>query len=143
MQKDVKKKVSQEKEETYDDNFFDQFLFCFNFINGAGISFNKWDFTVNWIQDFIKRGGDTNKLPCGKILWKYRARMVPPGLKGTTTMARVPLPTVLDHTAERLVLRPDVGEYLDLLEDGAVLQLLWKGGMDGQEDEIVVVILFS
>ena len=141
MQKDVKKKVSQEKEETYDDDFFDQFLSCFNFINGAGISFNKWDFTVKWIQDFIKRGGDPNKLPCGKTLRKYRARMVPPGLKVTTTMARVPLPSVLDHTAKRLVLRPDVVEYLDVLEDGAVLELLWKWGMDGQSGEIVVAIL--
>ena len=58
--------------------------------------------------------------------------MVPNGLLCSTTSARIPLQNVLHHTAERILLRPDTQDFLDQLEDGTVLELLWKWGMDGQ-----------
>ena len=105
-------------------SFFDVFLSCFNAIDGMNISLNKWDFFRMWICDFIERGGDVTKLPCAKTLRIYREKMVAPGLLVSTTVARIPLQNVFKHTVERLAKRPDVVDYLDLLQDGAVLDVL-------------------
>ena len=45
---------------------------------------------------------------------------------------------MLNHTAQRLFQRPDMLDYLDLLEDGAVLEMLWKWGIDGQTGQSVL-----
>ena len=135
LDKRGRKRSREEQEERPTGSFFDVFLSCFNAIDGMNISLNKWDFFRMWICDFIERGGDVTKLPCAKTLRIYREKMVAPGLLVSTTVARIPLQNVFKHTVERLAKRPDVVDYLDLLQDGAVLDVLWKWGMDGQNGE--------
>ena len=91
-----------------------------------------WDNLCLWLKDFISRGGDVLNLPSSSSLRNYRHSMVPSGLLCSTSSARIPLQNVLQHTAERILLRPDTQDFLDQLEDGTVLELLWKWGMDGQ-----------
>ena len=141
LQKRGRKRSKEEQEQRTTTTYFDEFLSCFNAIDGINISLNKWDFLRMWIRDYIERGGDISKLPCAKTLRIYREKMVAPGLIASTTVARVSLQSVFKHTVERLALRPDVYDYLDLLEDGAVLEVLWKWGMDGQNGEIIIVYI--
>ena len=132
LQKRCKRKSQEQEEEQPTQDYFDEYLSCFNFICDGGISMNTWDKMVKWLPDFAKRGGNPLKLPCRKTLATYRDIMVPPGLEVTATSARYPLQNVLNHTAERLAKRPDLVDFFDYLEDGATLDLLWKWGMDGQ-----------
>ena len=81
------------------------------------------------MRDYHERGGDLLQLPTAKSLIMTREKMIPPGMEATVTEAKVTMQNTVDHTASRIVERPDVE---DLLEDGAVLQLLWKAGCDGQ-----------
>ena len=93
---------------------------------------NAYTYLRTWVRDYARRGGDLLKLPSSPTLQLTRDKMVPPGLTVTATEARFPLQKVLDCTSHRLLDRPDIVDYLDQLEDGATLEMLWKWGMDGQ-----------
>ena len=125
-------KASDQLKDTATGDFFDHKLSCFNAIQLANLSMNSWDELRVWIRDYVARGGDILKLPCAATLREYRPALVPPGLLATATAGRVPVQSVLKHTAERLAQRPDVKDKMEELEDGAVLEMVWKAGMDGQ-----------
>ena len=127
-----RKRISEEEVNQPTASFFNNNLACFNAIKSCNMSMAAWDNLRLWIKDYNSRGGDVLNLPSSSSLRSYRDSMVPNGLLCSTTSARIPLQNVLQHTAERILLRPDTQDFLDLLEDGTVLELLWKWGMDGQ-----------
>ena len=91
-----------------------------------------WDNLRLCLKDYSSRGGDVLNLPSSSSLRNYRHSMVPSGLLCSASSARIPLQNVLQHTNERILIGPDTQEFLDRLEDGTVLELLWKWGIDGQ-----------
>ena len=134
LQRRAKKRATQKEDKT-DERGFNSYLSCFNCIDGANLSMNGWDFVRFWIKDYVSRGGDILKLPNSNRLRIYREEMVPKGLLCSATTARIPLQNMFDNTAQCLQKRPDLQSYLDQLEDGTVLELLWKWGLDGQTGE--------
>ena len=55
------------------------------------LSENSWTKLRFWIQDFIRRGGDINKLPSYRNLKTYKEKMIPKGLVSDAKVARVDL----------------------------------------------------
>ena len=130
-----KKRSRGECDSAATEDFFDEHLSVFNLICNAQLSMNAYTYLRTWVRDYARRGGDLLKLPSSPTLQLTRDKMVPPGLTVTATEARFPLQKVLDCTSHRLLDRPDIVDYLDQLEDGATLEMLWKWGMDGQTGE--------
>ena len=127
-----RKRNSEEEVNRPTSSFFDEKLACFNAIKSCNISMAAWDNLRLWLKDYNSRGRDVLNLPSSSSLRNYRQCMVPSGLLCSTSSARIPLQNVLQHTAEKILLRPDIQDFLDWLEDGTVLELLWKWGIDGQ-----------
>ena len=132
LRRDRRRRSSTGQERRQSDDFFDLYLSCLNIIKSCNLSMNKWDVLRLCLRDIASRGADLLRLPTSKTLRKYRKKLVPPGLKSTTVTARIPIQSVLTHTAERLCVRPDVKEFLATQPDNARLELLWKWGIDGQ-----------
>jgi hypothetical protein len=130
--KRAKVKASDELKDPATGEFFDSKLSCFNAIQICNLSLNGWDEMRCWIRDFDAKGGDLLRLPCAATLREYRPQLVPSGLLVTATTARVPIQSVLEHTANQMAKRPDVSDKMDELQDGAVVEMVWKAGMDGQ-----------
>ena len=132
-----KKRSRGESDSATTEDFFDEHLSIFNLICNAQLSMNGYSYLRTWIRDYARRGGDLLKLPSSPTLQLTRDKMVPPGLAVTASEASFPLQKVVDCTSQRLLDRPDMVDYLDHLEDGATLEMLWKWGMDGQTGESV------
>ena len=130
-----KKRSRGECDSAATEDFFDEHLSVFNLICNAQLSMNAYTYLRTWVRDYARRGGDLLKLPSSPTLQLTRDKMVPPGLTVTASEARFPLQKVVDCTSHRLLDRPDIVDYLDNLDDGATLEMLWKWGMDGQTGE--------
>ena len=97
-----KKRCREEEEKLPTDAFFDEKLACFNGIKSCNLSMGSWDRLRLFLKDYHSRGGDLH-LPSSATLRTYRECMVPRGLLTSTTTARIPLQSVLNHTAERIM----------------------------------------
>ena len=125
-----KMKRSSDSEVQTTGDYFNPYLSCFNMRKSCNMSGAAWDKMRLWAIDYTRRGGNLLELPTSRALNKYREEMVPEGLLVSTTTGRIPLESTLSHTARRMCQRPDMQDSLDLLEDGSVLEMLWKWGMD-------------
>ena len=127
-----KGRISKEQGRHPSDHYFDVNLSCFNLIKSCNLSMKKWDELRICLRDMHYRGANMLQLPTSRTLYKYRHKLVPHSLKTTASTARISVQNVLDHTAKRLVLCPDMKDFLAKVPDHARLDLLWKWGIDGQ-----------
>ena len=98
-----KKRCHEEEENLPMDAFFDEKLACFNGIKSCNLSMGSWDRLRLFLKDYHARSGDLH-LPSSATLRTYKECMVPSGLLSSTTTARIPLLSVVNHTAERIML---------------------------------------
>lgn len=142
LQERKRRRSSQLEERPPSLPYFDIKLSCLNMIKDSGSSMNGWDVIRLGVRDIHRRGGDVINLPSRKTLLAYKRALIPKGLEVTATMARIPLKNVLDHTAERLAVRPDLRPFFNSLPAGARPHLLWKWGVDGQSGADLCICVF-
>ena len=102
---------------------------CLAVMKDTGISVNQLIKILYWIKDVQKRQGHLQNIPTAAAILKKKKDLIPEGVTSTQEGAKVSMVNVFNHTAERSMSRPDIG---DKMSDNTSYEYIWKAGSDSQ-----------